>query len=340
MRKPILSPKSYILAFLVITVFASTSITAINNFKIAKCDGTGYSDAYYLAYCRNSDDTSEAFGDYEHGLFYYGLDGESIANLRRADVVILGNSRTQDAFGSQALGDFFSANDLRHFLFGFAYGENFRFPQAMLERYGIRPRVIIVNVDEFFTDRTTAPWRRLRRNTLKTRIAYRYKTVQQAIHQWVCNGTSGQWLADQLCGAAKTIFRSRINGVWKRRNYWAEGDVPAWPIIVTHVSRQIARNTAWQLLPMARRFKERVVGPRTCLVFTSVPTSSPSSSYPPDIASSLAEMVGAYFVLPSPRGLRTFDGHHMTPASSELWGRRFAQGLAPVLKSCGVTERP
>jgi len=88
--------------------------------------------------------------DYEHGAFYYGLEREAIANLKSADVIILGNSRAQAAFSTGALRDFFATRGIKYFLLGFGYGELSDLPLHLMKRNSVRPKVLVINADPFF----------------------------------------------------------------------------------------------------------------------------------------------------------------------------------------------
>src|SRR5262249_54242624 len=59
------------------------------------CRSSGYGVYDFLAYCR-----SKQYGDYEHGALYYGLEPAARDNIRNAQVIFLGSSKTQAGFSS------------------------------------------------------------------------------------------------------------------------------------------------------------------------------------------------------------------------------------------------
>ena len=86
---------------------------------------------------------------YSHSVLYFGL-GRSIESARRADILMLGNSRMLFAFPSDVLTPALAAHGLKAFNLGFQHSEFNVFPERVLERNDLRPRVVIVNEDEFF----------------------------------------------------------------------------------------------------------------------------------------------------------------------------------------------
>jgi hypothetical protein len=334
MHKLIISSKLYTLLFIVITIIISSAITLINNFKISQCDGSGYSNEYYLAYCRNNNDVEKAFGDYEHGLFYYGLDGTSIANLVHADVIVLGNSRTQDAFNSHVLDEFFRARGLRYFLLGFAFAENYRFAQYLFERYSLHPKIVIINADPFFDNRSSPVWKRLEKGNFITYVTYLYKKEQQYIHAIICSNGGNEWLRKSMCGSSKTLYRSRYNGTWIRKGYRDYDLKRTVPIVINHVEPNYAREKTSRMLSNTTYFVDHLKSDKACLILTFVPSSIRRKNFSPDFAKVLASEIGAYYIFPITNGLYTFDTSHLSRESSEIWGRRFANDMIAVLNRC------
>ena len=72
---------------------------------IFACQADGYSADRYVAYCNGAN-----YADYEHGAFQFNLEPSVQDSVRNADVLFLGNSRTQVAFSTAPTEQWFSAN--------------------------------------------------------------------------------------------------------------------------------------------------------------------------------------------------------------------------------------
>src|SRR5688500_11025885 len=105
----------------------------------------------FLAYCRN-----EQYGDFEHGAYLYGLEPAAIDAARRADAIVVGDSRAQFAFSTDAVHRYFTGRRAAHYLLGMGYGSTSPYAYELLRRHGLRPRVLIVNAEPFFTREMTA----------------------------------------------------------------------------------------------------------------------------------------------------------------------------------------
>ena len=70
---------------------------------IFACPATAYGGNHYLGYCQGS-----AYGDYDHGAVWFGLEPGVREAAAAADVLFLGNSRMQFGFSAPALGQWFA----------------------------------------------------------------------------------------------------------------------------------------------------------------------------------------------------------------------------------------
>ena len=89
-----------------------------------------------------------------HYDFYWDR-GDFIDHARRADIVILGNSRAAFAFRQEWVKPFVERSGLQVYNMTFSCSEGVIFPQRLIEKHDLRPRLVIVNADNFFT-RTTS----------------------------------------------------------------------------------------------------------------------------------------------------------------------------------------
>ena len=84
-------PTIYILILL--AAFAGSFFHRLRHNMIFACPANGYTADKYLSYCGASN-----YGDYENGAFWFGLEPAAELSAAKADVLFLGNSRTQFGF--------------------------------------------------------------------------------------------------------------------------------------------------------------------------------------------------------------------------------------------------
>src|SRR5882762_4419996 len=122
---------SYVALFGAAALFAATiCVVVLGTYNLGNCNRSGFGADRFLSYCETN-----TFGNYDHGASYYDLEPEAVENLKKADVLLLGNSRSQFVFSSEATGDFFVKRGMRYFLLGFGYGEMSDLPLALIRRY-------------------------------------------------------------------------------------------------------------------------------------------------------------------------------------------------------------
>src|SRR5690242_16280065 len=96
------NPGLYILV-LSLTILGAAALKTGSE-SIFACDGQGYVQDRYLAYCH-----APGYGDYEHGAFWFGLEPGATTFAVRANVLFLGDSRMQHAFSTRATAEWFSS---------------------------------------------------------------------------------------------------------------------------------------------------------------------------------------------------------------------------------------
>jgi hypothetical protein len=309
--------KTYIIVLALAALFGYGANMRLTS--IAACTADGYRGDTYLAYCDAS-----RYGSFEHGALYLSLVPEAVRNLRAADVVMLGNSRTQRAFSTTSTEAFFRRIGASFYVAGFGYGENVNFAEALMDRLALRPRAVIVNVDPFFDLDISPPARTL----LKTENgddAYRDKDQWQDLHRAVCDE---EFAKGWLCGDAPAIFRSVRDGRWKLENYPAPAAIP-----VSTVDEDRWTGVRERLAERAQAFVgrlERLGVPRSCVLFTVVP--SDFATY--GTARFLAERTGVPLFVSVPADLRTTDRSHLDLPSAERWSAELLDRMAVPLAGC------
>lgn len=310
-------PKIYVAILAAAAFLGFAANTRLNS--IAACTGEGYGPDTYLAYCEAS-----GYGNFEHGALYLSLVPEAVENLRRADVLMLGSSRVQRAFSTEATEAFFRRLGASFYVAGFGYGENVAFAQALIEHLSLRPRAVIVNADPFFDTDLSWPARTL----LKTENGddiYEEKEAWQEVHRKVCGGDAAiGW----LCGDRPAIFRSVKDGRWTLADYG-----PAEPLPIRPAGEDRWLDERDRLVRRAEAFLARLEAsgvPRSCVLFTVIP----SDFAPYGTARYVAGRTGVDLMTVDLPGLRTTDRSHLTPESAERWSAAQLDRMAPRLARC------
>ncbi len=317
-----MSSTQYLRSFLVVFVVAGAVIftwARTDLFPwIGACSGAGYSEDHYLAYCEYG-----RYGDYEHGALLYGLEPEALEPIKRADVLFLGNSRTQYTFSSEPVVDAMNATGRPWYVMGFGFGAKSEMPQAMFAQHGLKPKMLVINADPFFNAEPSGISRKIIDGDDAIVAEYGRKRWLQGLHQNLCANWQDSALAPVLCGSAPTLFRARSNGTWNVEHYR-----PDRHIAVTysdHLLDQVDETAA-----AAEAFFDAVDVPRDCVVLTVLP----QRPTPLDAGRALADTLGITFVAPELDDLWTIDASHMDVDSNVRWSSEFMQTIAPQMAKC------
>ena len=282
------------------------------------CRSTGYDADHFLAYC-----DSPKYASYEHGAFLYGVEASAVINIRHADVLFLGNSKMQAAFSTKMATDYFNSMNVRYFLMGFGYAEESKYTFAILKRWNIAPKVLVINADPFFSEWLSPP----AREALEGRAEYLWRLILKAafqrVHRTICFVASG------VCPeSVPAIFRSSKDGAWNWIGlYKADKAVP-----VDRSAQLITTETQFrEAKDIGEKFLNHLRMDRRCVVLTGAPNSQLDS---PAIAATVAASLNTESILPPSDGLATLDGAHLNPASAERWSGQFLEALTPLLRRC------
>lgn len=270
---------------------------------------------YYLAHGRS--------GHTDHHVLYHGLDPTSNERLDTADVLWLGNSRLLFALDRQVLRNFFTPRGLTYFMLGFGHDETFHFPVSILEQRALRPKLVVVNVDDFFVGPPSEWAQRVATDSRFDAWKWWFETeaahaVRGALHAWLPH-----W-PDILSGQQEfVIYRSQLDGTWFVGSW--RSDVGPLP-----VSTDETKPTA-DRIANARAFVERMRGQGTAVIFCLVP--SPTTSR--ETAEELARAVGVPLVAPELEAPLTIDGSHLTEESASEYADLLMKALSPHLNELG-----
>lgn len=279
---------------------------------IFACPASGYSAAGYLGYCN-----ATAYGEYDHGAFWYGLEPAAAGDAAAADVLFIGNSRMEFGFSADATERWFTGRGVRHYLMGFTFLENETFTAPLLAQMKPRARVYVIDVDQFFTDEETRPGAELLHGA-ESRERVAEKRRWQRVHAPLCGRLP------HLCGNHIAFYRLPHNGHWLAR-----GSTPEEPETVADEAP--SDQARWQhYADMARRFVSALPVPRDCVVLTIVPSPTTRRAE----AGAIAAALDLPLVAPRVEGLRTFDDTHLDASSAERWSAAFLDAAGPRIGQC------
>jgi hypothetical protein len=315
------------------TVLVATFTAALVATVVAvdRIPALGLRAASLLAAERPGDDDHYLAGDIgglvDHHVLYFGLDAEALTRLRAADVLFLGNSRLMFALRPAVLRPAFDRLGLSYYALGFGFREADRFPLAIIRKFDLRPRVVVVNVDGFFGGGLSAWGETVVRDTPFAARKYRWEaeaahTVRRAVHVVAPN-----WLAlygRPGLGQARELntYRSRRDGTWQ---------LSPWPSAATAFQPQRGPAPALSRgeIAGARAFKAEMDARGARIVLTRVPTPQPADGAAPD---QFARLLGTPYVAAEPPAMTSADSSHLDEPSAHDWARTFIAALAPHLR--------
>jgi hypothetical protein len=276
--------------------------------KVLGCR-TNDDPATFLAYCDVVD-----FADYENGAFYWNLEPDAIKSLQAARVLFLGKSRTQHAFSTRAIRQYFQARDTPYYIAGFGYGESMVLIERLIQKYRLHPDAVVINSEAlFFGEEPKAILAAMIRpkTDLKywqTFYNYLLKASFSRVARPLCNRIS--FICDQTIGA---IWRDRETGAWDWQNTLLPKNYNSLPIQLSKREPPPDAADVRAIENSTKRFLGELRIPSKCVILTTIP-----NSYTDDEA--LAEDLGRRFhtpvVVPKIENVLTIDYNHLDQPSA------------------------
>lgn len=242
--------------------------------------------------------------------------GGAIENARKADVVFLGTSQMQFAIPTHEVRVFEKRTGLVAFSLALPFGESQSFAFALMEKFNIRPRLLVINAPAFFRGiesngalqaRNTSAWT-ARTTVWEERLAGLSWPIASRVFPSFVTPRS-----------PRALLRSSTFGTWMPVH---------WPH--THLPTP-RKSEKIDVEPSAVRRVRNVAAVRGAqLVLTCVPASLyDACARDPMLA--LARAVGAPVVLPRvDRPLWTGDFVHLCPLSGKRFGRALVRDLVKL----------
>lgn len=308
------SPAIYAAVVLVATFTAC--LFSLRAYGIFACQASEYTADRYLGYCG-----SRHYGDYDHGAFWFGMEPRAVAAARAADVLFLGNSRSQFGFSSTRTAEWFAASGSRYYLLGFSHNANHRFAAPLLRRLQPRAKAYVINLDLFFEEAETPPARVVMRDSTAA-SRYSNKKGWQEVHKILCGH------AASICGDGIAYFRSVPTGAW----IVTGGHFKGAPVSYDYVADP---GLVEKYTSRGREFLARLPVARECVLLTIVPTVNT----PIGTATAAARGLGVDVIALTVEGLNTFDASHLDGPSAARWAGAFLDAAGPRLRRC-IEQRP
>jgi hypothetical protein len=237
----------------------------------------------------------------DEDLFFHGIGG-SVDAAKAADIVILGPSFASYSFDAGTLRDFEKAHGIRIYNMSFIGIRSGEFTRRVIERWGIRPKLWIINVDDQFTsffsrglELTIGPHAEPIRTVQFSRLAGYLSVTARNLHWRVEDWLAGADARDVSSGKYRSITTGDIY-LQADRTYNALDNKPL------QVNRDQNCHASKSAIEIGRQYLEQI-GARA--VFTLVP----HSQYCPRQARELAQALSVdAFVPESVAGYSTIDG--------------------------------
>ena len=275
--------------------------TPLNTRKIASAsiawpDG----DEYFLANARQP---------VEVGIFYHKLDPDLEANLKKAEILWIGNSRIMYLFSGDKGRALLSPKGSGGFALGFGFAECQILPLELIKRYDLHPRIVIVNCDRFFRDRASK-WSEtiMRQSAWNSRkLCFEANTslfIEYYLHQFLPH-----WPEILNESSPPVFFRSRRNGSWLP--FYAYDTMPSIPFVASvpeHIFSIPSKPQGY-----AQDFQDELSkrGSRLALIYVPRPGGNPNE------ARAFAELLQVPLALTTYTSLNTIDGSHLDKDSAD-----------------------
>lgn len=284
----------------------------------------------FLAYC-----TEPHYGFYEHGAYWFDLQPDAIERLKKAEVIFLGNSRAQFGFSTDKIREYFRQRSIPYYVMGFSYGESAYFAIAMIEKYQLKPKVLVIDADPFFNTGYSNPanaifdqsgsWLDRDLRWVSVRWDYLTRHYFNLLQPSLC-----AIFGKLICTSEfKAIYRSEYDGMWIWRDVYAPPDGESIPNEPKNAV--IGVDIAIDLQYEARRFMSRISVPPECVVITQVPNSVHEAK---TYTYEMGKITGAQVVFPELSGLSTIDSSHLNWTSAQRWSEAFLKGADPIITRC------
>ena len=268
------------------------------------------SDDYYLSF---------SSGGVDHYVLFHNY-GNPAQHFRQAQVLFLGNSRVKQGFAQSVLEPYFKKHELKFYNLGFGYNETSPLPLALIKKFDLHPKWVIINADQFFKDVPSFFSKTVMESDFFGAWKFSFETsvsfyIRRFLHQFIPHVSVAHkdphWIE----------YRSYINGSTLVAGYQGRSG----PINNPQPPKKLSKEVLRQILSIAKDFKSEIEKRGGRLVLTSVP---PSNS---NVAIELGSALGVPVITSKLTSLYSYDGSHLDVESARRFSEEFSSEFEKIL---------
>jgi hypothetical protein len=285
---------------------------------------------------------------------YYGL-GDAIDNAKKADVLLLGNSRVLSGFREKAVQEASARSGLKFFNLCYPANDGMVMAYQTILKHDLHPKIVIINETNFFNwgispfgkDTTSlGAWRAWVR-VWEDRISW---TVRAQLHRFLPRFGWGKTYRVQPPFQYQSVEDGCLcldNQLSNQKTY-------------TVNDPKLSEDPTAEEIAAAKMFRDEMAKRGTAVVLTDIPFDRepflrdnenkssfgalmklPENSQPFQRADKLAKLLGVPLIAPAVVGLRTTDGSHLDEASGDKFAQAFFQDFLKLsrVKALAVQEK-
>jgi hypothetical protein len=343
-------PKLTILGLIAIFLAAGIATTLKTQnyitilWRIGNCPWKAPHDNYVMIEC------PYAISDfYRIGSMFLDIDPRVTGALRKADVIVTGNSQTVATFmlgpKDNQLDEYFRSKNLNYFIMA-QEGSGFRFRKLMVENLKLTPKISVINSSDLAADLINDWNRELVFNPDRFKLPFKFTYWAIEMQKNICTRiaaktgvTSIGWIDERLetayCkGTWTSNWLNLENGMMyfrydrpvTKRQQIVEFEDKAMSYIDVYMARakNMLATDGWK---------------RSCVIFYMVP--APINF--PEVARTVAKRTNKPYVDPPvgpEKDYWVYDTSHMEVDTAKRWTKEFIPLLNPEIDKCVQQQKP
>lgn len=263
---------------------------------------------FYLSYTERD--------DIDHSYFFHNTNN-IIKSVRESEILTIGNSKMLFALDHNLIERYNFKSEYKIFNFSFNYGEGVKFPIAIIEKYKLKPKFLIVHVGPymFLPIQISEPAKIALSNNrwygIRRFIEFNLNTTSQdLLHKFISN--SQIWNSLYI-----RIYRSKVNGCIDYRTSSINKYKFNWSLVEQDTINE-------HIIDGIRKLNSFCQLNNIGLILTQVP----SPEINPFILTELSKQTGIKFIhTPRTKTFSTFDNSHLDRNSSKVFTEEFLRSL-------------